>query len=162
MDCDFAHTPGYIPGFLSRTDQYDVVVGSRYLQERSLAEWSLFRKGLTLMGHMATKAILRMSYDATGAFRAYRLDKIPYEVFDLVRSTSYSFFFESIYALHKNGFRICEIPIVLPSRTYGHSKMRIVDVVASIFWLFKIAGTQIVHKSRYRVNQEHQRRNRNG
>ena len=151
LDCDFAHTPGYIPDFLSRTHQYDVVVGSRYLQERSLAGWSLFRKSLTLMGHVATKTILGMPYDATGAFRAYRLDKIPSKVFDLVHSTSYSFFFESMYALHRNGFQICDIPIVLPSRTYGHSKMRIVDVFASIFRLFKMAGAQIARRSQYRI-----------
>ena len=32
MDCDFSHSPSYVPQFLERIQDYDVVVGSRYVQ----------------------------------------------------------------------------------------------------------------------------------
>ena len=85
MDCDFSHQPEHIRDFLNKCVSYEVVVGSRYLSKDSLREWSLFRKSLTLLGHALTRFLLRMKYDAKGGFRAYRLDAIPREVFDLVQ-----------------------------------------------------------------------------
>ena len=123
LDCDFSHSPEDIPDFLRAADDADVVVGSRWTSAKSLPGWNLFRRMMTGIGHVLTRSVLGMPYDATGAFRAYRLDRIPQRVFSLVQSRSYSFFFESLFILNKNGLRIREIPIVLPARTYGHSKM---------------------------------------
>lgn len=131
MDCDFTHAPERIIDFLAQADKYDVVVGSRYLQEGSLRTWNLLRKTLTHVGHWLTKNLLGMPYDATGAFRLYCLDRIPAGTFGLIYSKSYSFFFESLYICWRNGARICEVPIELPARTYGHSKMAWRDAVRS-------------------------------
>jgi ubiquinone/menaquinone biosynthesis C-methylase UbiE len=81
-----------------------------------------------------------MPYDATGAFRAYRLDHVPEATFALVQSRSYSFFFESLFILHQNGLRIEEIPIVLPARTYGHSKMTMKAALNSVRIMLEIAA----------------------
>ena len=43
-----------------------------------------------------------MPYDATGAFRLYRVDRIPEGIFGLVTSRGYSFFFESLTILNLN------------------------------------------------------------
>jgi dolichol-phosphate mannosyltransferase len=135
MDCDFTHSPDRIPDFLAQAGEHDIVIGSRYLQAGSLSSWNLLRKTLTRMGHLLTTTLLRMPYDATGAFRLYRLDRIPSGVFDLVYSRSYSFFFESLYVLWLNGCRIKEISLDLPARTYGHSKMAWKDAVHSTLLL---------------------------
>ncbi|MGH7680143.1 MAG: polyprenol monophosphomannose synthase, partial [Gemmatimonadaceae bacterium] len=123
LDCDFSHNPEDIPRFLREAESSDVVVGSRWTTKNSLSEWNAYRRMMTGIGHVLTRAILGLPYDATGAFRAYRLDRIPRETFSLVKGRSYSFFFESLFVLYRNAFRISEIPIVLPARTYGHSKM---------------------------------------
>src|ERR1700677_210352 len=68
MDADFSHQPSDIPRFLREHEDYDVVVGSRFEAERSLREWSAFRKTITHVGHFLTKALLNLPYDATGAF----------------------------------------------------------------------------------------------
>lgn len=132
MDSDFTHLPGDINKFLKYTEDYDVVVGSRYLEKNSISEWNLFRKFLTNTGHCLSKYSLDMPYDATGAFRAYRLDRIQRRIFNLVSSRGYSFFFESLYVLNMNKYKIKEIPIILPKRTYGSSKMRFKDIHASV------------------------------
>jgi dolichol-phosphate mannosyltransferase len=134
MDCDFTHSPDRIVDFLAYAEPYDIVVGSRYLQEGSLRTWNPLRKMLTRLGHLLTTTLLRMPYDATGAFRLYRLDRIPAGVFDIVYSRSYSFFFESLYVLWLNGCRVKEVPLDLPARTYGHSKMVWRDALRSA-WL---------------------------
>jgi dolichol-phosphate mannosyltransferase len=132
MDCDLTHPPQHIPRFLQHAEDYDVVLGSRFMSEESLAEWNLLRKFLTHLGHFLTRCVLHVPYDATGAFRLYRLDRIQPGVFRLVKSPGYAFFFESLYVLCLSGVRVKEIPIELPIRTHGHSKMKAADVVASL------------------------------
>jgi len=149
MDCDFTHSPGYLLDFLNRSNDCDVVVGSRYLLGSSLADWNKLRKFLTHAGHFMTKRLLGMKYDATGGFRLYRLDSIPREVFDAVRSKGYSFFFESLYVLQINNFRIVEFPIILPARTYGHSKMSLAEAFHSLWRLFHLYTTVVIKKKQY-------------
>jgi dolichol-phosphate mannosyltransferase len=134
MDCDFTHSPDRIADFVACVGEYDVVVGSRYLKKDSLRTWNALRKTLTRVGHLLTTTLLHMPYDATGAFRLYRLDRIPAGLFDLVYSRSYSFFFESLYILWLNEFHVKEVPLDLPARTYGHSKMALKDALWST-WL---------------------------
>lgn len=138
MDCDFSHSPENIRDFLKFSDQADIVVGSRYMQEGSLQDWNLYRKLLTYMGHFLTDFVLRMPYDATGAFRLYNLLRIPHGVFQLVESNGYSFFFESLYILFLNKFSVREFPIKLPKRTYGNSKMTLNGALKSFIHLLRI------------------------
>lgn len=138
MDCDFTHSPSYIINFIRHSDKAEIVVGSRYMKKHSLASWNIFRKFLTNLGHFLTVNLLNMPYDASGAFRLYSLNKIDKNVFSLIRSNGYSFFFESLFILHFNKKQIYEIPIELPSRTYGTSKMTFKDVWKSFVFLSKL------------------------
>lgn len=149
MDCDFTHSPACIPDFLNYSDKYDVVIGSRYLLKNSLPDWNMLRKFLTYTGHFMTRYILGIKYDATGAFRFYRLNNIPRQVFQMIRSKGYSFFFESLYILQVNNFRIAELPIALPARTYGHSKMSMREVFRSAGLLAAIYIATAINKKRY-------------
>jgi dolichol-phosphate mannosyltransferase len=136
MDCDFTHSPSYIPKLDAASAHHDVVVTSRYMEADSLAEWNLYRKTLTKMGHVLTKYVLRLRYDATGAFRLYKLRNIPPGRFAQIQSNGYAFFFESLFVLDRHGHPITEIPIRLPARTYGHSKMKISDILHSVKQIF--------------------------
>ena len=125
MDCDFTHQPADVKHLLevARASSSSVIIGSRYQKENSLPGWNLLRRSLTYLGHFLTVNLLRLPHDATGALRVYKLDEVPQQLFDRVRSLGYSFFFESLFVLHRNGIAIEEMPISLPARTYGHSKM---------------------------------------
>jgi dolichol-phosphate mannosyltransferase len=138
MDCDLTHSPDDIVKFISQNEQELVVIGSRYLQKDSLDTWNIFRKLLTKFGHFLTKVLLDMPYDASGAFRYYRIKQMPRAVFAKVESKGYSFFFESLLILHLNNIRIKEVPIKLPKRTYGNSKMRFKDAWVSLQFLVKM------------------------
>ena len=138
MDCDFTHSPADIPRLLEWGDKYDVVVGSRWLEPGSLPGWNLLRRFLTNFGHWLTSCLLRMPYDATGAFRVYDLKRIPRYLFPAVKSRSYAFFFESLFLLRCNGFSIWEVSIVLPSRMYGHSKMSWREAARSAAHVWKL------------------------
>ncbi len=133
MDCDFTHRPQCVPRLVEKgREGFDVVVGSRHLAADSLADWNPYRKALTKLGYALTQACLGMTYDATNAFRYYRLSAVSEAHFDLVGSQGYSFFFESLFVLHFNGRRIAQIPITLPKRTYGSSKMDTREILRSV------------------------------
>jgi dolichol-phosphate mannosyltransferase len=147
MDCDFTHSPEYIHDFLKNSEHVDIVIGSRYMQKASLAEWNLFRKSLTHFGHFLTKHLLGLPYDASGAFRLYHLSKIDKNIFKLIIAQRYSFFFESLFILNYNKNSIREIPIHLPSRTYGTSKMTWGDAWNSLSHLFRLYRRKLFRKS---------------
>jgi dolichol-phosphate mannosyltransferase len=132
LDCDFTHSPADVLKLLSYAPQYDVVVGSRFLAQGSLPDWKWTRRVLTHCGHFLTRHLLGISQDATGALRIYNLSRIPRSLFTLVKSQGYSFFFESMFLLLRNGCSVHEVDIVLPARTYGQSKMALNDIMLSM------------------------------
>jgi dolichol-phosphate mannosyltransferase len=152
MDCDFTHSPADISRFLDEFDKgADIVIGSRYLEPESLPGWNVMRRSLTAIGHFLTRRMLGMSYDATGAFRIYRLPRIPRQMFDLVVARGYAFFFESLFVLHANGLRIKELPIKLPARTYGSSKMSLKEAARSARQVFSLSFVNHVNPAQFRV-----------
>jgi dolichol-phosphate mannosyltransferase len=154
MDADFSHQASDIPRFLQKQEEYDVVVGSRFEAERSLREWSALRKFITYLGHFLTKTLLSLPFDATGAFRLYRLDRIPDELIGMITSQHYEFFFESLAIFHEAGLKIGEIPIVLPRRTYGHSKMQIVHMLRGIRRLLQLSYNLADLRRHFRKSQQ--------
>jgi dolichol-phosphate mannosyltransferase len=152
MDCDFTHSPDDVPRMLeTAAEGADVVVASRYLQPDSLPGWNLLRRLLTNIGHRLTHAFLGMTYDATGALRVYNLRKIPRAAFALVREKGYAFFFESLFVLHCNKLEIVEVPIRLPARTYGHSKMSFRDALRSARQVISLGIASAINPSQFVV-----------
>ena len=147
MDCDFTHQPADVQRLLAaaRASGRAVAIGSRYMERDSLPGWNLMRRSLTRFGHFLTTNLLRLPQDATGALRVYQLRLLPEELFERVRSRGYSFFFESLFVLHHNGFAIEEMPIALPARTYGSSKMCLRETWRSARRLLKLYWASVRH-----------------
>ena len=153
MDSDLTHQPEDVPAFLEGTKTHDVVVGSRYMDPNSLKEWTPFRRMLTAGGHFLTRHLLGLPQDTSGAFRAYRLDRVPLEAFEKVTSRGYAFFFESLNVLVLNGFSIKEIPIILPARACGRSKMTVLNAVKGLWRLFETAARVRLNPAEYKVSR---------
>jgi dolichol-phosphate mannosyltransferase len=153
MDCDFTHLPSDISRMLERSSDADVVVASRYLEPDSLPGWSMARKSLTKLGHLLTENLLGIANDATGAFRVYDLRRVPREIFSLVTSQGYAFFFQSLFILHQNGMRIVDTPIKLPARTYGNSKMNLREVQRSVWQLVTLYSAIKTNPAQFLVTQ---------
>ena len=144
MDCDFTHPPEEIPRFVELAPECHVVVGSRFLRRDSLPGWNWLRRTLTKTAHAATRLFLGMPLDATGSFRLYRLDLLPRELFLLVRSRGYSFFFESLFLLWHNGVEARQVALTLPARESGSSKMRVGDGWQSVRMLVGLTVRRVV------------------
>ena len=139
MDCDGTHNPIYVNRMIKllSSQKIDLVSTNRFLQKNSLDDWSLWRKKLTTLRHYVIKLLLNIKFDSSGAFRCYNTKKIKLQDILNAKNESYSFFWESIFILSKK-YEIREIPIKLPGRLSGSSKMRLKDIFSAVIYLFKI------------------------
>lgn len=154
MDSDFTHNPADLPSLLTARNNNDLIIGSRYIQENSLPGWSLFRRSITYFAHFLTKNLLGIEQDASNGLRLYNLKTISPALFKQVNSNSYSFFFESLFVLKNNGYRLAEIPIILPARTYGHSKKDFKETFRSGIFLLKLAIEKFSNPGRFQLGRK--------
>ena len=138
MDADGTHNPKYIKTLLNVSINTDLVVTNRFLKKESINTWPILRIIITHIRHNLIKLLLRMPYDASGAYRCYNTNKIKISDILKAKDNSYSFFWESLYHLHKKKYLIKEIPVTLHKRHLGSSKMTIQDIKKAFFYLFFI------------------------
>ena len=58
MDADFSHPPRYLPVFLERIREADLVVGSRYVPGGGISSWSVIRRLISRGGNLYARAVL--------------------------------------------------------------------------------------------------------
>jgi dolichol-phosphate mannosyltransferase len=125
MDCDFSHAPSDVPRLLAHLPEYDVVVGSRYVEGgRTAEDWGVGRVILSGWANFYARVILGSRVrDVTAGFKAWRREVL--EGMDLagIRSQGYVFQVEMTYVSERLGYRILEIPIYFEDRRVGRSKM---------------------------------------
>jgi dolichol-phosphate mannosyltransferase len=141
MDADFSHDPAMLPQFLEKIKEYDVVVGSRYLNGVSVVNWPIRRLILSYCANVYTRMItgLKIS-DCTGGFKCFRRNVLESIQLDRIKSDGYSFQIEMNYRCVENGFRVGEIPIIFIDRHAGESKMskKIVREAVMMVWKLKL------------------------
>jgi dolichol-phosphate mannosyltransferase len=128
MDADFSHSPSYVPTMLEKCQEYDVVVGSRYVPGGQLDEkWSFWRHFLSWWANSVySKVILNLEvHDATAGFKCWRRETLEAIDFDKIRSNGYVFQVEMAVVTERLGFKVCELPIYFEDRRIGHSKMTV-------------------------------------
>jgi len=128
MDCDFSHSPSYIPRFLEHVPDYDVVVGSRYIEGGKTDEnWEFGRWLLSWWANsIYTRLILGCkAKDATAGFKCWRRETLEGVDLDRIRSQGYVFQVEMAYVTERLGYRVLEIPIYFEDRRIGQSKMTV-------------------------------------
>jgi dolichol-phosphate mannosyltransferase len=139
MDADFSHNPEEIPNFLKYIQEYDVVLGSRYIKGVNVVNWPLKRLLLSYFANLYTRVITGMDVkDATGGFKCFRASALSKINFDEVKSNGYSFQIEMTYRLWKKGAKVKEIPIIFVDRLEGESKMSKKIVYEAIFMVWKL------------------------
>ncbi len=140
MDADGTHDPKYINEIKKFNNEYDLINTNRFLNSKSLDDWPISRIIFTKIRFFLNLILLNVSYDSSGAFRCYNLKKINQDHILMSQSNSYSFFWESMFILKEKKYKIYEIPILLPYRKNGDSKITILDIVNSFFliWVFFI------------------------
>lgn len=139
MDADFSHNPKEIPNFLKAIKDYDLVLGSRYIDGVRVLNWPMRRLLLSFFASVYTRIITGMPIrDATGGFKCFRRKVLESIDLDKVQSNGYSFQIEMTFKAFKKGFKIKEIPIVFMDRVKGTSKMSKKIVYEAVFMVWKL------------------------
>ena len=124
MDADLSHNPEYLPDLVAATADYDLVIGSRYLNGVSVVNWPLHRIFLSAFANRYIRLVTSLTpRDCTSGFRCWRreaLARLPLR--DMV-SDGYAFLVEMLYEASRRGCRIGEVPIIFIERRQGQSKV---------------------------------------
>ncbi len=137
MDADGTHDPKYIKKMFLKSNNFDLIITNRFINSNSLRDWPIFRKILTSIRFYLINILLNFNFDSSGAYRCYNTKKITIDHILLAKDNSYSFFWESIFHLNKKKYSIKEIPVDLPYRKLGSSKMKFADIIYSLLYLMK-------------------------
>jgi len=139
MDSDFSHNPDHIPEFLEAVQQYDLVLGSRYLKGVTVVNWPMSRLLLSYFANRYARIVTGLPFtDTTGGFKCYRREVLEAIDLDRITSEGYSFQIETTFRAWRKGFRIGEIKIIFTDRSEGASKMSgkiIREAIWKVWWL---------------------------
>ncbi|HEY0810742.1 MAG TPA: polyprenol monophosphomannose synthase [Longimicrobiales bacterium] len=148
MDADFSHDPAHLPAFIEGLQQYDVVLGSRYLQGRvTVVNWPMARLLLSYFANVYARVATGLPVaDATGGFKGFRRQVLESINLDRVESEGYSFQIETSFRAWKRGFKLAEIPIVFVDRTLGESKMSKKIIREAVWRVWKLRFLAFIGK----------------
>ena len=150
MDADGTHDPKYLKFLIKELKNFNIVITSRFLGKNLLEGWPLFRVFLTRLRYVTISLLLSIPYDSSGAFRCINCQKVALSDLILAKDDGYAYFWESIFILHKKKYRITQIPVQLPYRTIGYSKMTIKDIFFSIYYLMVVFLKKIFGKYNFK------------
>ena len=144
MDADGSHDPQDLVTILKEIDNYDCVLGSRWVPGGKVINWPKSREILSRGGNSYARLMLGIDIgDATGGFRAYKTTALKQLDLSDIDSQGYCFQVDMVRRLLKKGFKIKEVPITFTERTIGTSKMSR-NIVLEAFLKIGIWGLQRV------------------
>ena len=124
MDADFSHDPKSLPALLQKSENYDLVIGSRYVPGGGTRNWGLDRKILSGGANTLARTLLGLPVrDCTGGFRCWRRSLIEKTNILDIKVEGYAFLFLTLDRCHHAKARIGEVPIIFADRQFGKSKM---------------------------------------
>lgn len=124
MDADCSHSPEYLKDFLANIDNYDLIVGSRYVRGGGVFNWELWRKILSRSGNLYAKLLAGLKInDATSGFMCIKRELLGRVDFSQINSSGYAFLIELKFYLTKRlNASAKEVPIIFYDREEGVTK----------------------------------------
>ena len=136
MDADFSHNPKDIKIILEQilVNDYDMSIGSRYLNGINVVNWPLSRIILSYTASVYVKLITRMKIqDSTSGYVCYKKTVLESIDLDNIKFTGYAFQIEMKYKAYLKNFKIIEVPIIFSDRKHGVSKLNGSIISEAIF-----------------------------
>jgi dolichol-phosphate mannosyltransferase len=142
MDADFSHNPKYIPQILEKSDEYDVVMGSRFADGNGrggIENRSFLRNIISRGASLYCRVLLTPSIkDWTGGYNLWSKKSLEKINIASIFTRGYSFQIEMKYKAFMSNCAMAEIPIVFPDRTRGVSKMSSAYLVNALVDVWRI------------------------
>ena len=133
MDADLSHDPAYLPALAAATANYDLVIGSRYLNGVSVVNWPLRRIFLSAFANRYVRLVTRLkTHDCTSGYRCWRREALSRIPLDRLVSDGWAFLVEMLFEAKQRGCRIGEAPIIFVERRQGQSKVSAAVLLESL------------------------------
>lgn len=138
MDADMQHDAKEIPNFLREIDKgYNFVQGSRFIPGgKNELEW--YRKFFSWSANWFSRILLGVYkvHEFTTSYRAFTTELLSKINLEDIPWQGKSFVFQPafLYAVHRAGAKIKEIPIIFVDRTRGLSKMQILKYIKDLMF----------------------------
>lgn len=124
MDADGSHQVKDLEKMMEWIGSADLLIGSRYVKDGGVANWSTFRKNLSKSANKYANVVLSLGIkDTTSGFRIYTSAFVKKMEISTIRSEGYCFQIEMTRRAISRGGSIAEIPITFIERAHGVSKM---------------------------------------
>jgi len=139
MDADYSHDPRELSNFKKYLNDYDLIIGSRYIEGVNVINWPMQRLLLSYFANQYTRIITGLPLqDSTGGFKCFKRKVLEVIDLDNIKSNGYSFQIEMNFKAWKKGFRLKEVSIIFMDRVAGTSKMSKQIVHEAIFRVWKL------------------------
>ena len=139
MDADLSHDPKELAVMLEKIKNYDLIIGSRYINGVNVINWPMSRLLLSYFANIYSRLITGVPvFDLTGGFKCYKIETLKKMPFKSIKSEGYSFQIETTFYAWLNKFLIKEIPITFTDRTIGQSKMSKKIIYEAIWVVLKL------------------------
>jgi glycosyltransferase involved in cell wall biosynthesis len=122
IDSDGSHRPEELPSLLTPIlqDKADLVIGSRYLNQKPAAAKKLNAIGVRLFNFLIRVFTRVAVSDSQSGYRVMK-SKVLRNM--SLRSGGYEIESEMLVKTARQGFRVMEVPISFEQRTYGRSRL---------------------------------------
>lgn len=139
MDADFSHNPKEIPLFFEKIKSCDMVIGSRYLKESRIVDWSLSRRIFSKIANFYAKTVLGIPIsDYTNGYRLYKIGVLKNMDFEKIKSKGYIVLSEIAYQVYKKGYSIGEVPTLFVNRKRGQSNLSFQEIYSAFTGVLKV------------------------
>ena len=124
MDADGSHQVSDLEKMMDWIGSADVIIGSRWVKDGGIANWSKFRQLISKSANNYANALLSLGIkDTTSGFRIYTSALLRKMEISTIRSEGYCFQIEMTRRAISRGASVGEIPITFIERAHGVSKM---------------------------------------
>jgi glycosyltransferase involved in cell wall biosynthesis len=134
VDGDGQHDPTEICDLINAMEEYqaDVVIGSRYVEDRGYITPFLRRVGIFILAYIVSLIIRQRVTDTTSGFRAVNRRVIEFCAREYPRDYPEP---ESVVLFRRAGFRVREIPVTMNPRYGGQSS---ITPMRSFYYMVKV------------------------
>ena len=124
MDADGSHQIKDLEKMMEWIGSADLLIGSRWVKDGQIANWSKFREYLSKSANRYANAVLSLGVkDTTSGFRIYTSALLRKMEISTIRSEGYCFQIEMTRRALSRGGSVAEVPITFIERSQGQSKM---------------------------------------
>ena len=139
MDADFSHRIEDLKAMLNSTNDYEVIIGSRYVNGGDSIGWSSSRKLLSKFANIFARKVTGCKInDMTSGFRVYSSNALKTIQYNATKSNGYGFQIEMSVKAYNKKLSIVEIPIIFNERREGESKMNFKIIIEALFIVLKL------------------------